>query len=60
MKVWQVEIGTEEGGPNMEVTNGLAEDAQEAIRKAMEFAKTKCGHKDPYPSRVTDLGDQVF
>lgn len=60
MKVWQIEIGTEEGGSNVEVINGVAEDAHEAISKAMQFAREKGGYKNPYPSKVTDLGDQVF
>lgn len=60
MKIWQVEIGTEEGGRNIEVVNGVAETAQEAIDKAMRFAKEKGGHKDPYPSRVSEIGEKVF
>lgn len=57
MKIWQVEIGTEEGGSNVDVVNGVAETAQDAIAKAMEFAK---GYKDPYPSKVTEIGEKVF
>lgn len=67
MKIWQIEIGTKEGGANMEVVNGVAENAQEAIDKAMKWAKTpseddpdNTGYENPYPSRVTEIGEQVF
>lgn len=64
MKIWQVEIGTEEGGSNIDVFNGTAETAQEAILKAIEFAELETedseGYKNPYPSRVTEIGEKVF
>lgn len=60
MKIWQIEIGTEEGGENVEVVNGLADDAQSAISQAMKFAANEGGHKDPYPSRTTEIGEVVF
>lgn len=60
MKIWQVEIGTEEGGENVEAVNGLAESANVAITMAMIFASEEGGHKNPYPSRVTEIGEVVF
>lgn len=60
MKIWQIEIGTEEAGGNVECLNGLAETAQEAIDKAMSFAMEEGNHKDPYPSKVTEIGEKVF
>lgn len=60
MKIWQIEIGTEEYGSNVECLNGLAETADEAISKAMAFAKSEGGHRNAYPSKVTEIGEQVF
>jgi hypothetical protein len=60
MKIWQIEIGTEEGGENVEVVNGVAATAQDAIGKALVFAREEGGHKNPYPSRVTEIGEQLF
>ena len=60
MKIWQIEIGTEKGGANVDVVDGVAETAWEAINKAMRCAKEQRGLKDPYPSRVTEIGEQVF
>lgn len=64
MKIWQIEIGTEEGGKNIDVFCGTAETAQEAISKAVEFAKLKTddteGYENPYPSKVTEIGEKVF
>jgi len=60
MKIWQITIGTEEGGDNIEAVSGVAETAQEAISKAMKFAKEEGNHKEPYPSRVIEMGEQIF
>lgn len=59
MKVWQISIGTEDGGSNVECLFGIAETAQEAIEKAMQFAK-KNGLKGAYPSSVVELDEQAF
>ena len=57
MKIWRITIGTEEGGGNIDSVVGVAEKAQEAIDKAMEVAT---GYKNPYPSKVENLGEQAF
>jgi len=59
MKIWQIEIGTEDGGENVDIVNGLADTAEHAIWKAMECAKEK-GHKQPYPSKTTEIGEEDF
>ena len=60
MKIWQIEIGTEEGGENVECLNGVAATAQAAITEAVEYARSEGNHKNPYPSKVTEIGEKVF
>lgn len=60
MRIWQITIGTEELGANVTNLNGVAKTAQEAIAKAMQFAKEECGYKNPYPSQVREIGEKVF
>lgn len=59
MKIWQITIGTDKDGGNLETINGLAETADKAIEEAMAVA-TKDGYKKPYPALVTKIGEQVF
>jgi len=66
MRVWRIIIGTEEGGGNIDSCVGVAEKAQEAIDKAMKWARTPVEgepdnyYENPYPSKVEDLGEQEF
>lgn len=60
MKIWQIEIGTEELGPNVDVVNGLAESPQQAISRAIAVAENEKDYKKPYPSKVTEIGDVDF
>ena len=60
MKIWEIVIGTEELGGDVECVCGLAETADEAISKAMAFAKSERGHRNAYPSKVTEIGEQIF
>lgn len=67
MRVWRITIGTEEVIGNMNSIVGVSETAQEAIDKAMEWAKKpseddpdNTGYENPYPSKVEDLGEQEF
>lgn len=67
MKVWRITIGTEDGGGNIDSIVGVAATAQEAIDKAIAWAKKpseydpeNTGYENPYPSKVEDLGEQEF
>ena len=66
MRIWKITIGTEEDGGNVDYVYGVAETAQEAINKAMEWAKAivgndpGTGYENPYPAKVEDLGEQSF
>ena len=60
MKIWQVEVRTEECSSSMKALTGVAENAQEAVDKAMKIIRNETAYEKPYVSRVTDLGEQDF
>ena len=60
MKIWQIAIGTEEGGDNLMNFSGVASTAKKAIIMAEQLAKNAGFIEGVYCSRVFDLGDVEF